>query len=76
VAWQVTVKVPDARAQAAALQSLQGEGFQIIGQNDGTTAADRVYTLADADYSIRLAYTTVGTSPAVSYGVAPRDTTP
>jgi hypothetical protein len=70
--WSLTIKVADAKAQDAALQLLKAKGYVVVGENAGTTPATRVYSLANSQYSVRLAYATVGGSPAVTYAVAAR----
>lgn len=67
------MKVSDEGAQQSALQGLKDSGFTVIGSS-GASSSDRVYSLANGTYSVRLSFATVGENRTVTYGVSPRTT--
>lgn len=70
--WTVNVKLDQGDTRQVALDELSGAGFAITGES-GTHGNDRVYSLGNDEYSIRLGVTTVDGSDLLSYTVAKRD---
>lgn len=70
-AWTVSVTLDKDDSRQAALEMLTGAGFAVIG-DQGANTNDRVYSLADEDYSVRVGVTTVGGQDVLNYTVAER----
>jgi hypothetical protein len=72
--WTAKVSVDGAKGQAAALEKLRDKGFAVIGAS-GATASDRTYSLANANYSVRLGFEKSEHGYFVSYTVSERAVT-
>ncbi|MFF1574588.1 hypothetical protein ACFVWR_17745 [Leifsonia sp. NPDC058292] len=73
VAYNATVQVEDEKAQQAALSQLKKKGFVVIGTSAATNST--AYSLASAEYSVRLGFEKSKGTYSVTYGVSPRGAT-
>lgn len=72
-AWTVNVKLDRNDTRQAALERLTGAGFAITGES-GEHGNDRVYSLANDEYSVRLGISTIDGEDLLNYTVAERRT--
>ncbi|TDP93518.1 hypothetical protein EDF62_1499 [Leucobacter luti] len=70
-AWTASVQLDRDDTRQSVLDQLAEDGFTVIGQS-GAHGNDRVYSLANDDYSLRLGVTTVDGNDVLNYTVAKR----